>query len=82
MIGSSLAGGGRGGSEDARVAMIARLVGEHRNAPNLWLARRIIRELEEFQAERVKPARESQAERESSLRILGHEGGNDLEGGG
>jgi hypothetical protein len=31
--------------EDARVAAVARLIGDYRNAPNLWLARRIIEEI-------------------------------------
>lgn len=31
--------------EDARVALIARLISDHRNAPNLWLARLIVQEM-------------------------------------
>jgi len=66
--------------EDARVAMIAHLVADHRNAPNLWLARRIVLELEEFCAKALLPATASQAERESSLRITGYKGGEACHG--
>jgi hypothetical protein len=34
---------------DPRVELITRIIGDHRNAPNLWLARRIVQALNEFE---------------------------------
>ncbi len=35
-------------AHDPRIAVIARVLGDHHNAPNLWLARRIIQELNDM----------------------------------
>lgn len=35
-------------SHDPRVALITRIIGDHRTAPNLWLVRRIVQALTEF----------------------------------
>lgn len=37
-------------TESIRIAVVARLIGDHRNAPNLWLARRIVQELARLEA--------------------------------
>ena len=37
-------------NDDPRVALITRVIGDNRNAPNVWLARKIIQELDELDA--------------------------------
>jgi hypothetical protein len=44
--------------QDVRLAVIARLLGDHRTAPNLWLARKIVQELDDLATNAMNPARQ------------------------
>jgi hypothetical protein len=44
--GASNGAADRGAADDLRLATIVRLLSDHQNAPNLWLARRIVEALD------------------------------------
>lgn len=54
--------------EDVRLVVIARLLGDHRTAPNLWLARKIVQELDDLAANAMNPARQPTAAPGASAR--------------
>jgi len=53
---------------DVRMALIARLVGDHRAAPNLWLARRIVQQLDEMDADAITPVQQPTAGPAATMR--------------